>query len=92
MLGDGAPIGVCNSHTNKPNHFFNDFEAVFECSGEKEALRICGATDACLSGSGPTVFGVFATAEEAEKCAEKLRKGYDEVYCCQTVSSGIIFE
>ena len=78
--------------TNKPNHFFNDFEAVFECSGEKEALRICGATDACLSGSGPTVFGVFATAEEAEKCAEKLRKGYDEVYCSQTVSSGIIFE
>ncbi|MBE6766194.1 MAG: 4-(cytidine 5'-diphospho)-2-C-methyl-D-erythritol kinase [Ruminococcaceae bacterium] len=83
----------CDSLKEKsPRRFFNDFESVFDCKAEKEALRICGATDACLSGSGPTVFGSFPSAEAAEKCAEKLRKGYDEVYCCKTVSSGIIFE
>ncbi len=76
----------------KTNRFFNDFETVFPCEDIKNALKICGATDACLSGSGPTVFGVFADEESAKKCAEKLKQGYDEVYYCKTVKSGVVFE
>ncbi len=76
----------------KANKFFNDFERVADCSAIKEALRICGAEDACLSGSGPTVFGTFSTREAAEKCAARLKQGYDEVFCCETTTSGIIFE
>lgn len=76
----------------KKNKFFNDFESVFACRDIKNALMICGAEDACLSGSGPTVFGVFPDENSARKCAEKLAMGYDEVYYCPTVKTAVIFE
>ncbi|MBR3593961.1 MAG: 4-(cytidine 5'-diphospho)-2-C-methyl-D-erythritol kinase [Clostridia bacterium] len=78
--------------SGKPVKFFNDFEAVFECKAVKEALRICGAEGVCLSGSGPTVFGAFATKEEALACVDKLKKGYAEVYYCPTVEKSVYFE
>ncbi len=82
--------GALKCGTVRP--LFNDFEAVFNCNDIKNALRICGATDSCLSGSGPTVFGVFPDEQSARSCAAKLSYGYDEVYYCGTVKSAIVFE
>lgn len=39
----------------------------------KEALRKAGARGCLMSGSGPTVFGVFADAAQAENAAQLLR-------------------
>lgn len=40
----------------------------------KEAMLKAGAINALMSGSGPTVFGVFASREWAEKAKEELAK------------------
>lgn len=40
----------------------------------KEAMMKAGAINALMSGSGPTVFGVFASRERAEKAKEELAK------------------
>lgn len=57
---------------------YNVFEAaVFpECPGAeiiKSTLLELGASHALMSGSGPSVFGVFATAQEAERAVLSLR-------------------
>lgn len=56
----------------------------------KGVMRKCGADACCMSGSGPTVFGIFKDKEKAEQCYEKLFKKYTEVYLCKPVNSGII--
>lgn len=40
----------------------------------KEALRMHGAENALMSGSGPTVFGIFESKEMAEHAAEAVRQ------------------
>ena len=57
----------------------NDFERVVfpeypELSEVKSALKRAGAKYASLSGSGSTLFGLFASRESAAKVAARLRK------------------
>lgn len=40
----------------------------------KDAMRENGALNAMMSGSGPTVFGIFSTRKEAKAAAEYIRK------------------
>ena len=40
----------------------------------KDKMMQCGAVNAMMSGSGPTVFGIFKEREQAEKAAELLRE------------------
>jgi len=56
----------------------------------KGVMRKCGADACCMSGSGPTVFGLFKKYENAQLCYEKLSKKYDNVFICKPVNSGII--
>jgi 4-diphosphocytidyl-2-C-methyl-D-erythritol kinase len=62
---------------------FNDLEAVTigrypEVAALKAALIAGGADDALMSGSGPTVFGLFADRETAERCAASLKPRYGD--------------
>ena len=41
----------------------------------KELMIREGAINAIMSGSGPTVFGIFDSAEKADRCKEVLRDG-----------------
>lgn len=55
----------------------NDLEAVTfkqypEISGLKEMLKGAGALGTLMSGSGPTVFGVFRSRDEAERAYKSL--------------------
>lgn len=56
----------------------------------KGVMRKCGANACCMSGSGPTVFGLFSDKEKAEDCYNKLSKKYDSVYLCKPSNKGII--
>ncbi len=56
----------------------------------KGVMRKCGADTCCMSGSGPTVFGLFSDKEKAEDCYDKLSKKYDSVYLCKPSNKGII--
>ena len=56
----------------------------------KGVMRKFGADACCMSGSGPTVFGLFSDEIQARKCFEKLSENYNEVYLTLPVSQGII--
>ena len=51
----------------------------------KEELRSLGAIAAQMSGSGPTVFGIFKTYDEARRAKNELWGKYKTVYICSPV-------
>ena len=51
----------------------------------KERLRDLGALNAAMSGSGPTVFGLFRQRETAEQAAKVLKKSYVQTYLAEPV-------
>ena len=56
----------------------------------KGIMRKCGADACCMSGSGPTVFGIFSDKGKAEDTYLKLSKKYDNVYLCKPANKGIV--
>lgn len=71
----------------------NVFEQVIEVPERVEFKRImreCGASLCQMSGSGPTVFGLFKNIEDAEKCVDKLKEICNNVYLAKPVSHGAI--
>ena len=67
--------------------FYNIFESVVpqdnvDVDAIKRILRENGAMQAMMSGSGPSVFGVFETQNEAEQaCFVLQEKGYKAFVC-----------
>lgn len=55
----------------------------------KGVMRKCGADACVMSGSGPTVYGIFSDENKAKDAYEKLIKKYDQVYLCKPVKSSI---
>ena len=53
----------------------NSFEAVYKANDEKQLMLKTGALGVCMSGSGPSVFGIYPDFETAKK-AEKILKEY----------------
>lgn len=74
---------------------FNVFEGVLpptqqrEIESIKTALLTAGALGAAMSGSGPTVFGVFREKALAESAVALLREDYEEVFLTEPLSSPI---
>lgn len=70
----------------------NDFLSVSDdITGQKlicNDLESVGAFYCGLSGSGPTIFGLFEKKPE-EKVFSELKNRYKEVYLCKTVNSGV---
>ena len=56
----------------------------------KGIMRKSGADACCMSGSGPTVFGLFSDESKANDCYNKLKSKYNQVYICKPVNNGII--
>lgn len=70
----------------------NTFEQLIEVPERvpiKTVMRKNGSTFSMMSGSGPTVFGVFPTREQADACAEQLRAWAPDVFVCDPVSRGL---
>ncbi len=80
-------------YENICNYCGNVFEQAVEVPKRphiKGVMRKCGADACCMSGSGPTVFGLFSAKEKAEDCYNKLSKKYDSVYLCKPANKGVI--
>lgn len=61
----------------------NVFEQVVEVPKRpfiKATMKKCGASLSMMSGSGPTVFGIFKDLKDAKKCVKLLKKEHDEVF------------
>ena len=68
----------------------NEFEGVLpeeyhEVFHIKKRLMELSALNAAMSGSGPTVFGVFAEQETARRAAEVLKETYQQTYLAMPV-------
>lgn len=70
---------------------YNVFEDVLEPRRRQEIDAIkgvlidCGALGAAMTGSGPTVFGLFDDEEAAKAAKEALSASYQDVFLCKTV-------
>ena len=42
-----------------------------------------------MSGSGPSVFGIFESEDDAEEAARELRRGFRDVFVCDCVDKGV---
>ena len=67
----------------------NCFEGVLEESSEifaiKNRLLALGARNACMSGSGSAVYGLFTQESEARAAAEELQKVYAQTWFVESV-------
>ena len=67
---------------------YNVFEDVLEprrlseINGIKAVLIDCGALGASMSGSGPSVFGLFDREGRAQTALERLKESYRDVFLC----------
>lgn len=71
----------------------NVFEQVIEVAERvefKETMRKHGCSLCQMSGSGPTVFALFENKENAEACADELRKICPNVFVTTPVNHGAI--
>lgn len=77
--------------TGVARRLYNVFEDVLEPHRRKEVDAIksafidCGALGASMSGSGPTVFGLFDRAEAAQAAFDRLSGQYRDVFLTRTV-------
>lgn len=71
---------VLESVTNKKHVEINEIKSII--MGEN-------ALGTLMSGSGPTVFGIFKSKEDALKCKQKLLKQYKEVYFTNNSEKGV---
>ena len=83
---------ICEADLQKIGmSLYNEFEnvlALHEVAKIKQIMLECGALGACMSGSGPTVFGVFTAKNMAENCSHVLQSTYDEVFVCRPLFEG----
>ena len=53
----------------------------------KAALIDCGALGASMSGSGPSVFGLFDRAEAAQSAYGQLARRFRDTFLCKTIGT-----
>ena len=51
----------------------------------KEEMNACGAINSMMSGSGPTVLAFFDDMLKAQRCFEKMKKKYSDVFITRTI-------
>ncbi len=69
---------------------FDEILQIDECRKIKSTMLTFGALGACMTGSGTTVFGIFDSTENAEECAEFLKKHYVKTYITGVESKGCL--
>jgi len=82
-LGNGDLGGIAR-------RMYNVFEDVLprgktEIAEIKEVMLDSGAPGSVMTGSGPTVIGVFDNKDNAMTAYERLKKDYEECYLTQTI-------
>ncbi|MBQ7204071.1 MAG: 4-(cytidine 5'-diphospho)-2-C-methyl-D-erythritol kinase [Eubacterium sp.] len=74
---------------DKLDNVFEQFIEVPARVDIKQVMRDNGALGACMSGSGPTVFGIFENKDDAENAAAELKTFVKDVLVTTPVSKGV---
>lgn len=77
--------GVCARCAN----VFEQCVEVPERVAIKNVMRKHAALCSVMSGSGPTVYGIFADEESAAECQRELSMRFERVYRCRPAASGL---
>lgn len=72
----------------KMENVFEQFIEVPDRVDIKQIMRENGAIGTCMSGSGPTIFGIFSNKEDAENAADSLSAYAKDICICTPVSKG----
>ena len=54
----------------------------------KGIMREYNSVASCMSGSGPSVFGIFNNAFDAQNCISEMKERFDNAYLCSFVNKG----
>lgn len=73
---------------SKMENVFEQFIAVDNKVEIKDVMRKNGALGVCMSGSGPTVFGIFEDKQLAENAASQLKSFADDIIITAPVTKG----
>ncbi|MCQ2450987.1 MAG: 4-(cytidine 5'-diphospho)-2-C-methyl-D-erythritol kinase [Clostridia bacterium] len=73
------------------SYISNEFNKVCDSNSEKEILLKNKAKFVGLSGSGPSVYGVFESKEERKEAYEKLKENHN-CFIAEFANSGIVIE
>lgn len=74
--------------SEKVGNVFEQFIEVTDRTVIKAVMRKHSCLCCCMSGSGPSVFGVFNDKSNAEKCLEELKGDFNNTHLCTTVAKG----
>lgn len=77
-----------NAISERVGNVFEQFIEVTDRTVIKGIMRKHNCLCCCMSGSGPSVFGVFEDKSEAEKCLEDLKKDFINSYLCEPKKNG----
>ena len=80
-----------NSLEDFCNGLYNDFDSLLqidEVQKIKSIMKENGALASVMSGSGPTVYGVYSTLQNAEATANILKKEYSDVFIAKLCECG----
>ena len=70
---------------SRTQNVFEQFIEVPERITIKAVMRRHGSLCCCMSGSGPTVFGIFDEEARAAACVDELKQSFDQVYLTHPV-------
>lgn len=73
---------------SKMENVFEQFIEVPNRIDIKQIMRENGAIGTCMSGSGPTIFGIFKNKEDAKSVIEPLKEYAKDICICTPVSKG----
>ena len=71
------------------DNVFEQFIFVPERVPIKAVMRKYGAKCCCMSGSGPSIFGIFDSAEDAQKAADELKESFENTFLCRSTEAGV---
>ena len=74
--------------SEKVGNVFEQFIEVTDRTVIKGIMRNYGCLCCCMSGSGPSIFGVFENLADAEKCKAELDKSFRNTYLCKPMKNG----
>lgn len=74
--------------SERVGNVFEQFIEVTDRTVIKGIMRKHNCLCCCMSGSGPSIFGVFEDKNEAEKCLDELKKDFASSYLCEPMKNG----
>ncbi len=88
---NAAATGNLNGIIENCGNVFEQFVEVPERIEIKKIMRKHNSLLSQMSGSGPTVFGIFTAEQDATTCANELKNIIKDVFICRPIGKGLTF-